>query len=674
MREGDSPNMHEPGDRPEAHCNAAEGSRSRGLFRSPSLSRVEPSTLVRARGVRRENCLKFAITSLAVPGLLLAFLTTTVAAEGSDADDGKIVVTATRTAQTVDQSLAAVTIISRDDIERMQATDIVELLRTQAGVDVARTGGPGQQTSVFLRGTNSNHVLVLIDGVRASSASTGIFAWQTLDPSQIDRIEIVRGPRTVLYGSDAIGGVIQIFTRRPQGVEARVEAGSFDTRAADAGFSTGNAVRFNANLNTRRTGGYSATNPSAGMFTYNPDKDGSLQNGVTAGLQAQLGKDSTLDAQTWYNTANTDADPDASHSESENRIATVRLRQSLTTNWVQTLAVGNTLDRIDSFDGTGLPSSRITTERISGDWQHDISLNDRSLLSLGVNLVNDTGENVDTGTSTLVFDRSTHTAGVFLNWQNRFANQSVNFGVRHDDHSSFGGHSTGQLAWGWDMTPAWRWLAAYGTAFKAPDLSQLYHPGYGGFFAGNPDLTPEVSRSAELGALYIPSPAQRLRVNLFYTNVDDLIAFEGTNSQAINIGKASMRGAELEYSLRLAPWRFVANATVQRAVNEITDADLLRRPHEKLALQLDRGFANKGNVGMEVLAVSSHEDIDNITFDTIEVPGYAILNLVAAYPLAGQWLLSARVENLTDKVYENVSGYNTSARAAYVALRYSTGK
>ncbi|MBS1235281.1 MAG: Outer rane vitamin receptor BtuB [Proteobacteria bacterium] len=618
--------------------------------------------------------MKFAITSLAVPGLLLAFLTTTVAAEGSDADDGKIVVTATRTAQTVDQSLAAVTIISRDDIERMQATDIVELLRTQAGVDVARTGGPGQQTSVFLRGTNSNHVLVLIDGVRASSASTGIFAWQTLDPSQIDRIEIVRGPRTVLYGSDAIGGVIQIFTRRPQGVEARVEAGSFDTRAADAGFSTGNAVRFNANLNTRRTGGYSATNPSAGMFTYNPDKDGSLQNGVTAGLQAQLGKDSTLDAQTWYSTANTDADPDASHSESENRVATVRLRQSLTTNWVQTLAVGNTLDRIDSFDGTGLPSSRITTERISGDWQHDISLNDRSLLSLGVNLINDTGENVDTGTNTLVYDRSTHTAGVFLNWQNRFANQSVNFGVRHDDHSSFGGHSTGQLAWGWDMTPAWRWLAAYGTAFKAPDLSQLYHPGYGGFFAGNPDLTPEVSRSAELGALYIPSPAQRLRVNLFYTNVDDLIAFEGTNSQAINIGKASIRGGELEYSLRLAPWRFVANATVQRAVNEITDADLLRRPHEKLALQLDRGFANKGNVGMEVLAVSSHDDIDNITFDTIEVPGYAILNLVAAYPLTGRWILSARVENLTDKVYENVSGYNTSARAAYVALRYSTGK
>ena len=618
--------------------------------------------------------MKYAITSLAVSGLLLAFLSTTVAAESSDADDGKIVVTATRTAQTVDQSLAAVTVISRDDIERAQATDITELLRTQAGVDVARTGGAGQQTSVFLRGTNSNHVLVLIDGVRASSASTGIFAWQTLDPSQIDRIEIVRGPRTVLYGSDAIGGVIQIFTRRPQGAEARVEAGSFDTRAAEAGFSTGKAVRFNANFNTRRTDGYSATNPSAGVFTYNPDKDGSLQNSVTAGLQAQLGTDSTLDAQTWYSTANTDADPDASYSESENRVATVRLRQSLATNWVHTLAIGNTLDRIDSFDGTALPLSRITTERISGDWQHDISLNDRNLLSLGVNLVNDNGENVDTATSTLVFDRSTHTAGAFLNWQNRFASQSVNLGVRYDEHSRYGGHSSGQLAWGWDMTAAWRLLASYGTAYKAPDLSQLYHPGYGGFFAGNPDLTPEVSRSAELGALYIPSPGQRLRVNLFYTNVDDLIAFEGTNSQAINIGKASMRGAELEYSLRLAPWRFVANATVQRAVNEITDADLLRRPHEKLALRLDRGFARNGNLGMEVLAVSSHDDIDNITFDTIEVPGYAILNLVAAYPLTGQWLLTARVENLTDKVYENVSGYNTSPRAAYVALRYSTGK
>ena len=618
--------------------------------------------------------MKYANTALAVSGLFLAVLSITAAAESNHADEGKIVVTATRTAQTVDQSLAAVTVISRDDIDRAQAGDIVDLLRTQAGVDVARTGGTGQQTSVFLRGTNSNHVLVLIDGVRASSASTGIFAWQTLDPSQIERIEIVRGPRTVLYGSDAIGGVIQIFTRRPQAAEVRIEAGSFDTRAAQAGVSTGNSVRFHANLNPRRTDGYSATNPSAGMFSYHPDKDGSLQNSMTAGLQAQLGKDSTLDAQTWYSTANTDADPDASHSESENRVAAVRLRQSLTTNWVQTLAVGNTLDRIDSFDGTGLPSSRITTERISGDWQHDISLNDRNLLSLGVNLVNDSGENVDTGTNSLVFDRNTHAAGVFLNWQNRFASQSVNLGVRHDEHNRFGGHSSGQLAWGWDMTPAWRWLAAYGTAFKSPDLSQLYHPGYGGWFAGNPDLTPEVSRSAELGALYIPSPGQRLRVNLFYTNVDDLIAFEGTNAQAINVSKASMRGVELEYSLRLAPWRFAANATVQRAVNEITDADLLRRPHEKLALRLDRDFVRHGNVGLEMLAVSSHDDVDNISFATIEVPGYTILNLVAAYPLTGQWLLSARIENLTDKVYENVSGYNTSARAAYVALRYTTGK
>jgi vitamin B12 transporter len=624
--------------------------------------------------VRRENRLKYTVVSLAISGLLLVSFTNTADAENNNVDDGKIVVTATRTAQTVDQSLAAVTIISREDIDLAQAADITELLRMQAGVDVTRTGGPGQQTSVFLRGTNSNHVVVLIDGVRASSASTGIFAWQTLDPSQIDRIEIVRGPRTVLYGSDAIGGVIQIFTRQPQGAEARIEAGSFNTRAAEAGFSTGEAVRFNATFNTRRTDGYSATNPSAGVFTYNPDKDGSLQNSVTAGLQAQLGKDSTLDAQTWYSTANTDSDPDASHSESENRIATVRLRQSLTSSWVQTLAVGNTLDRIDSFDGTGLPSSRITTERISGDWQHDISLSDRSLLSLGVNLVNDSGENVDTGTSTLAYDRSTHATGVFLNWQNRFASQSVNLGVRHDEHSSYGGHNSGQLAWGWDMTATWRWLAAYGTAYKAPDLSQLYHPGYGGFFAGNPDLTPEVSHSTELGALYIPTPGQRLRVNLFHTEVDDLIAFEGTNAQAINIGKASMRGAELEYSLRLAPWRFVANATVQRAVNEITDADLLRRPHEKLALRLDRGFARHGNVGMEVLAVSSHADIDNITYDTIEVPGYAILNLLAAYPLAGQWLLTARAENLTDKVYENVSGYNTSPRAVYVALRYAAGK
>lgn len=602
-----------------------------------------------------------AVTNLLSPFKLLADETTE-----------PVIVTATRTAQTADESLAAVSVITRADIERSPGADIAGLLQMQAGVDVSRAGGPGQQTNIFMRGTNSDHVLVLIDGVRAGSATTGAFAWQSLDPSQIDHIEVVRGPRATLYGSDAVGGVIQIFTRRPRGVEAGAETGSFRSRLVEAGASAGDTLRVYANVSTRRTDGFSATNPSAGPGLFDPDNDGALQNGANAGLQARLGERTTIDIQTWYSNANVDYDPAASHSESENQVASARWRQIMTPAWTQMLAVGNAQDRIDSLDGTGLPSTRISTERVTGDWQNDVALGTNSLLTFGVNYVNDTGKNLDTAGGNLVYDHNTHDTGEFLNLQYRFANQSIQVGARHDEHSSFGGHNSGQIAWGWDMTGSWRWLASYGTAFKAPDLNQLYHPGYGGLFAGNPDLQPETSRTAELGALYRIASAHQLRISLYTTEVNDLIAFEGVNSQAINIGRANLRGGELEYRLNRGAWRFTANATLQRAMNEITDTELLRRPREKLALRLDRTFLRRGNAGIEALSVSSHADIDNITFNTIDVPGYTVVNLMANYPIGNQWTVTGRVDNLTDKIYENVSGYATSARALYIGVHYAS--
>jgi len=586
-----------------------------------------------------------------------------------------VVVTATRTSQSVDESLASVSVITREEIERLQPSDLVELLRAQAGIDMPRAGGQGQQTSLFLRGTNSSHVLVLVDGVRAASSTSGIFAWQNIDPASIERIEIVRGPRATLYGSEALGGVIQIFTRQPQGAEVRLEGGSLNTRAVEAGAGSSGPVKVYAQAFSRYTSGYSATNSRAG-FSYNPDDDAARQRGINAGLNTQLGDNILLDVRGWLSTMHLESDP-ASESESTNYVLNSRLRQQIFPNWVHTLSLGSSTDRINTDDQSPFPySTRIAARRQSGDWQNDISLTPTQLLTAGINLSQDEGRIYNESAGVVEFDRVTRNAGVFAHWQGRFETQSLQLGYRHDDHNRFGGHDSGHLAWGWDMTPRWRWLASYSTAFKAPDLNQLYHPGYGGFYAGNPNLQPETARTAELGILLKPGFRQRLRGSYYITHVTDLIVYENpaTNFQASNIGKAELHGLELEYSVRLGNWQALANATHQVAKNDEANLGLLRRPRNKVATRLDYSFDRRSHVGLEMLAVSAHDDIDNVTFSTIEVSGYTLFNFVATLWLTKQWSITARVENPTDREYETISGYNTSPRAAYVAMRYASGK
>ena len=202
--------------------------------------------------------------------------------------DEPIVVTANRTEQSAADVPARVSVITRADIERSQAPDLVELLRLEAGIDIARNGGPGGQTSVFMRGANSNHVLVLIDGVRASASGTGAFTWEILDPAVIDRIEIVRGPRAARWGSDAIGGVIQIFTRRAEGVSAGLRYGSDNDRKATlaAGRQQGD-LPLDLTLTARKVGGFSAQNPRG--FGFNPDDDGFENLSAATGGSAGLG-------------------------------------------------------------------------------------------------------------------------------------------------------------------------------------------------------------------------------------------------------------------------------------------------------------------------------------------------------------------------------------------------
>jgi vitamin B12 transporter len=217
----------------------------------------------------------------------LVFSSNALAENAQQQELNPVVVTATRTSQTADETLASVTVITRDDIERSQSQDLFEVLRTQAGVDVARTGNAGGDISLFLRGTNSNHTLTLIDGVRVSSAATGKFSLTAIDVSQIERIEIVRGPRASLYGSDAIGGVIQIFTRQSTGVRVRAEGGSFGTKKLDFGLGGGDKIKYSLNASLKDIDGYSATNEN-NVFSFNPDKDSFKAKNISFSLKSPI--------------------------------------------------------------------------------------------------------------------------------------------------------------------------------------------------------------------------------------------------------------------------------------------------------------------------------------------------------------------------------------------------
>ncbi len=595
-------------------------------------------------------------TSAPLFGLALATL---VSPTAQALEQNAVIVTATRTAQTVDETLASVTVITRQDIDNSQARDVIELLRLQAGIDVARYGGPGTGTSVFLRGTNSTHTLVLIDGVRAASATTGSFAWQHLNPANIERIEIVRGPRAAQYGSDAIGGVIQIFTRQNRKLHVRGQLGSYDSRSLDAGFGGGKKISYSLNASYRDTEGFSATNPG-NTFSYDPDDDGYRERSINGKLAIPLGDRTQLTASGWLSSSQ--GEYDQGLNDNSNATFDARLAHHSSPAWTQTFSLG--LARDDSKD-TSSNSSRIRTERLMADWQHDITLNASQLLTLGLGSYRDDASNVDLVGNSTVFDESISNNAVFAILQSNLGKHDLNLSARLDDHESFGSHGTGQLAWGYNSSKDLRWLASWGTAFRAPTLNELYHPGFFGFYAGNPNLEPEESATVEAGFRYTLSTRQKLRLTGYHTTIDELIAYQGTNSQAINIARARIDGLELEHDYTDRSWSVLTRYTLQKAIDDNSKIDLSLRPRRKLSLQVQRRLASGTTLGGEWIYASQRLNGSTV------LPAYNLINLSARVRMGKAMWFEGRVENLFDEDYELRSGYNTSGRAFYLGLNYA---
>ena len=583
-------------------------------------------------------------------GILAAF-SVPASAEEASLQPG-VIVTATRVAQTVDDTLADVSIITRAEIDASATRDISDLLRLQAGVDIARTGGPGGQTSVFLRGTNNNHVLVLIDGVRVSALGTGVFTWETLPLATIDRIEIVRGPRASYWGSDAIGGVIQIFTRKLDGARVALGYGSYGDAKADVGIGhRGEAGGFSVQVGARDEDGFPSQNENGFGFE---DKDHGLRNRHLSARADQKWGEQTLDGALVRSQGT--AEFAGGYSDFTEQAYNLTLSGGITPNWQHRLTLGGSSEDYE----TPAYFSAYESRRTSLGWQNELELSRGQRLILGIESVHERGENRDT------YAESRTNTGAYAGWQVRTGAFDSEVSLRTDDNSVFGDHATGSVAAGWRFNDAARAYASYGQGFRGPTLNELYSPGFGGLFAGNPDLDPETSRSSEVGFEFSPGQGQHLKANLYDTRIRNLISFSGVDFQAENVARARIKGAELAYDKTVGAWLFDTAFTWQDASNESTHTPLLRRPERKLSGTVERSFGDSLRAGAELIHSGTRADVGGI-----ELPSYTLLNLRASWTLTPAWKLLARIENLTDKDYELAYGYNTPGRSGFLEVVWS---
>ncbi len=598
-----------------------------------------------------------------LPVTALLFVSPSLYAADSPAEP--IVVTATRTARTADETLASVTVITREDIERLQATSVEEVLRSVPGVSLTNNGGTGKASSVFVRGTNSDHVLVLINGVKTGSPTLGTTAIQDIPLAHIERIEIVRGPRSSLYGSEAVGGVIQIFTRKGGGDLAPyvdVGTGSYNTNQTAAGVSGGGKQNwYNISVANTNTRGFNACRGTltAGCFAVEPDDDGYRNRSAVLRAGRRFDGGAEFDIHVLHAEGDNQFDGSfVNESKTVQQVIGGKVGFSPVDSWRTTLLAGRNRDDSDNYLN-GVFRSRFDSERDTISWQNDISLGRRQLLTLGLDRQTD---RVDS--TTAYIETSRDNTGIFAHHQAEFGGQDISLALRGDDNEQFGRHTTGSLAWGTAVAEGLRLTASYGSAFKAPTFNQLYFPGF-----GNPNLEPETSRSAEIG-VNGKLAAGRWSLNAFQTEVEDLIAFDPITFAPANIDSARIRGVEAVLTQRLADWRLGGHLTWLDPRNRSSGANhdklLPRRAEQALRVDLDRSFG-RFQFGASVAGEGRrYDDLAN----TRKLASYATLDMRAAYRLAKHWQLQARAANVFDKRYETAEYYNQPGRNYFISLRY----
>ena len=573
---------------------------------------------------------------------------------------GHIIVTATRIPTPVEEVLAPVIVIDRDTIERSVAGDAADLLRFHAGLDLARNGGPGQTTAVFIRGAESNHTLVLVDGVRINPGTIGLSALQNIPPSLIERIEVVKGPRSALYGTDAIGGVINVITRRGarEGWSAEVGYGDYDTRQASVnGGVTAGPAEFDLGVSWLDSDGFPTRTTD--------DTDRGFDNlSVNAQIAADVGPgrvalrhwraEGTSEYSDFFLTpVDQDFETATTTAEFSMPLGTALQARASASHFEDDIAQNQSPDYL-------------RTRRDSGDIQFDWVRSKAQTFGGGAMFASETAQSESFGER---MRADTDTLNLYVQDRIVAGPHRALLALGYTDHETAGEEFTWNAEYGYGIGGRTLLYGLAGTGFRAPDATDRYG------FGGNPELEPEHSRNYELGVRHRLNTRHSLSLAAFRNDIDDLIefvtlSFDPFAGENRNVDEARIEGIEAVYEYEAAPWRARIEATFQDPENRTTGAQLLRRSQESLTVAVTRTLGPL-ELGLDLLAVGEREDFgvpEPVTLDS-----YLLANLTARWQMTRSLALLARVENLLDEDYELAYTFNTPDRGLYVSLRYAPG-
>lgn len=591
-------------------------------------------------------------------------------AQATSAKLSETVVTATRAESKLDEALADVRVITEEQISNSAGRSLAEVLQRFAGVQMSSNGGRGNTQSVYIRG--SKQVILLIDGVRFGSATAGDPSLASLPLEQIERIEVVHGPASALYGSDAIGGVIQIFTKQGKGLKqpfvphAQVTWGRGGYKDASGGFA-GAQHGWNYSVNVARVvdPGFSSTNTKSSY--YNADTDKFDQTSLTVALGYAFNDAWRLDGNFMQADGYAESDngrTKQSWLDSDAGTRSLKLSGAFTENWKTSWSVSRSMDKQWNRDrtiSTGLlASSTFNTTQDEYKWGNEI----KTPVGLVVAGLERLEQSI---VSTTKFDRTERsTNAVYAGLNGSHGGHSWQANLRRDDNSQFGNFNTWGIGYGYQVLPSLRAYASRGKSINAPTFNQLYYPAdpvWGG--GGNPNLQPEEGQNTEVG-LNWDIAGHEFKLAHFDNKVRNLIVWGSTVE---NIDRARMKGWSLGYQKSVDTWRFAATYEHLDARDGEGMRITRRLPEEQATVSVDKTLG-AWKLGANALYVGQRTD-SVYGVGTVDLKSYTTVDLYAEYQFAKDWAVQARVANLTDKVYETAYGYNQRGRAGFVTLKWT---
>ncbi len=582
----------------------------------------------------------------------------------SGAELEPVVVTANRTPQPLSSVLADISVVDRETIERSGAVGIGDVLARLPGIEMSRSGGPGSATSVFIRGSESRHAAVYLDGVRLDSQTTGGAVWEQIPLDRIERIEVLRGPAAAVYGSDAVAGVVQLFTRRgagPARPTAAATVGSYGTAVVEAGVSgSADALDYALSASHGRSDGFDSRIATGA----NPDADGWRRSAVQARAGVGLNEVHRVDASLLASDLRSQYD---GFTPGLDDVGLHRLRTGSLGwegRWTESATTRLQLGRTESRYETRPSVYRTDTTLGNATLLHDQRIGP-NLLTATLERREDELANPGIGAVATLEGRR-HQDAIGLGWRGDFGDHGVQAHVRRDRDSEFGGKSTGSLAWGWAFLPQWRVTAAAATSFRVPTLYQRFSQ------YGNASLVPENGRNVELGLRWAAGGSEA-SLNAWRNRLTDLIAFGATGPCTdpsgcyVNVGRARLEGVTLAGRTAVGAATLHGSLDWHDPRNTATDK-LLQRRARRLATFGAETLLSGWTLGAEVQAAGARFDD---AANTRRLGGYALVDVFVSTLLAPGLTLQGRIDNVADKTYELARTYATAGRNAQVALRWA---